>query len=38
MGAQRIVIGMNMEVEHQGLALVDRLLIPVEGFVHLSEA
>ena len=38
MGAQRIVIGMDMDVEHQRLALVDRLLEPVEGFVHLSES
>jgi hypothetical protein len=37
MGAQRIVIGMNMGVKHQRLTLVDRLLELVEGFVHLSE-
>jgi hypothetical protein len=29
---------MNMEVEHQGIVLVDCLLEPVEGVVHLSEA
>ncbi len=38
MGMQRIVIGMNMAVKHQGLVLVDGLLEPVEGSVHLSEA